>query len=92
MKHLTTGKQRLLYTRRVGFSEVGGILIDREDALYLYLLLVRFNLITLVALSFLAATYFQGWLDTIIKAELVKLSGVIAALFLYGFIWSTIGV
>ena len=54
--------------------------MDRGDALYLYLLLVRFNLITLVALSFLAATYFQGWLDTIIKAELAKLSGVIAAL------------
>ena len=52
--------------------------MDRGDALYLYLLLVRFNLITLVALSFLAATYFQGWLDTIIKAELAKLSGVIA--------------
>ena len=89
---MTTGKQRLLFTRRVGFSEVGGILIDREDALYLYLLLVRFNLITLVALSFLAATYFQDWLDTIIKAELAKLSAVIAALFLFGFTWSTIGV
>ena len=92
MKHLTTGKQRLLYTRRVGFSEVGGIFDGSGSALYRYLLLVRFNLITLVALSFLAATYFQGWLDTIIKAELAKLSGVIAALFLYGFTWSAIGV
>ena len=82
MKHLTTGKQRLLYTRRVGFSEDGGILMDRGDALYLYLLLVRFNLTTLVALSFFAATYFQGCLDTIIKTELAKLGGVIATLFL----------
>ncbi len=60
--------------------------------MYLYLLFVRFNLITLVALSFLAAIYFQAWLDTTVKAELAKLSGVIAVLFLYGLTWSAIGV
>jgi len=52
--------------------------------MYRYLLLVRFGLVNLVAVSFCIAAYLQGWLDPIIKADLVELSGVIAAVFLYG--------
>ncbi len=54
--------------------------------MYRYLLLVRFGLLNLVAASFLAAGFLQGWLDPIIKADLVELSGAIAALFVYGFV------
>jgi len=55
--------------------------------LYQYLLLVRFGLFNLVALSLLAGAYLQGWLDAIIKADLVELSFAIAALFVYGLIY-----
>lgn len=52
--------------------------------MYRYLLLVRFGLFNLVALSLLAGAYLQGWLDGIVSAELAELSGLIAALFAYG--------
>lgn len=52
--------------------------------MYRFLLLVRFGLVNLVAASFLAAAYLQGWLDAIVKADLVELSAAIAALFAYG--------
>ena len=55
--------------------------------LYRYLLLVRFGLINLVAVSLLCAAFLQGWLDGIVRAELVELSGIIAAVFLYGFVF-----
>jgi len=55
--------------------------------LYRYLLLVRFGLFNLVAVSFLVSTYLQGWLDAIIRADLVELSGIIGALFLYGWVY-----
>lgn len=57
----------------------------REEAdLYRYLLLVRFGLFNLVAVSLLAGAYLQGWLDGILKADLVELSFAIGGLFLYG--------
>ncbi len=52
--------------------------------MYRYLLLARFGLINLVAASFLAAAWLQGWLNGIIKGDLVELSAGIAAIFLYG--------
>ncbi len=55
--------------------------------MYRYLLLVRFGLFNLVGVSFLASVYMQGWLDAIIKADLVELSAIIAALFVYGWIF-----
>ncbi|MBT6095136.1 MAG: hypothetical protein HOH04_09650 [Rhodospirillaceae bacterium] len=63
--------------------------------MYRYLLLVRFGLLNLVAASFLLAAYLQGWLNPILRADLVELSGAIAALFVYGFancalaVWQT---
>ena len=55
--------------------------------MYRYLLLVRFGLINLVAVSLLLGVYLQGWLDAMLKAELVELSWGIAALFLYGLVF-----
>ena len=52
--------------------------------MYRYLLLVRFGLVNLVAVSFCIAAYLQGWLDPIIKADLVELSGAIVVVFVYG--------
>jgi biopolymer transport protein ExbB/TolQ len=60
--------------------------------MYQYLLLVRFGLINLVCMSLLAAAYLQGWLDAILKADLVELSGAITALFVYGWIHCAIAV
>jgi len=63
--------------------------------LYRYLLLVRFGLVNLVAFALLAGAYMQGWLDVILRADLVELSYAIGGLFLYGFVicaarvWST---
>jgi len=55
--------------------------------MYRYLLLVRFALFNLVAVSLLASAYLQGWLDGILRADLVELSFVIVGLFLYGLIF-----
>ena len=60
--------------------------------MYRYLLLVRFGLINFVCISLLAAAYLQGWLDAILKADLVELSGAIAALFVYGWVHCAIAV
>ncbi len=49
-----------------------------------YLHFVRFCLVNIVATALLVAAYLQGWLDGVIGAPLVELSGVIAAVFLYG--------
>jgi hypothetical protein len=62
---------------------------------YKYLLVVRFALINLVAFSFLAATYLQGWLKPLTNSHLWELLALIAAVFLYGLaicawrIWQT---
>lgn len=52
--------------------------------MYRCLLFVRFGLVKVVAASFLVAAWLEGWLDPILKADLIELSGAIAALFLYG--------
>ena len=57
--------------------------------MYRYLLFVRFGLFNLVAISLLAGAYLQGWLDGILKADLVELSFIIAGLFLYGLAFCT---
>ncbi len=54
--------------------------------MYRHLLLARFGLTNLVAVGLLGAAYLQGWLKPVLEADLVELSGVIAALFLYGFV------
>jgi hypothetical protein len=51
---------------------------------YRYLLLVRFALVNAVASALLLAVWVQGWLDALLTAHLRELSGVIAAVFLYG--------
>jgi len=52
--------------------------------LYRYLLVVRFTLINVVAISFLVTAYLQGWLDSIINAYLKELSWGICLVFIYG--------
>jgi len=54
--------------------------------MYRHLLLARFGLTNLVAAGLLGAAYLQGWLKPVLEADLVELSAVIAALFLYGFV------
>lgn len=60
-----------------------------------YLLVLRFALINLVAISLAAAVFLQGWLDGLLAKYTVVLSGVIAGVFLYGLaicavkIWQT---
>ncbi|MEK9672946.1 MAG: MotA/TolQ/ExbB proton channel family protein [Rhodospirillaceae bacterium] len=52
--------------------------------LYRYVLFAHFLLVNVIALGFAAAAYLQGWLDPIVNAPLIELSGVIALVFLYG--------
>jgi hypothetical protein len=52
--------------------------------LYRYLLAAHFLLVNVIALGFLGAAYLQGWLDPIIDAPLIELTGVICAVFVYG--------
>jgi len=52
--------------------------------LYRYLLVAHFLLVNVVALGFLGAAYLQGWLDPIVDAPLLELTGVICAVFAYG--------
>lgn len=52
--------------------------------LYRYLLVAHFLLVNVVALGFVGAAYLQGWLDPIINAPLLELTGVICAVFAYG--------
>lgn len=58
--------------------------LEGASLLYRYLLIVRFTLINVVAISFLATAYLQGWLDSIIDAYLKELSLGICLVFLYG--------
>lgn len=51
---------------------------------YRHLLLAHFLLINVVAVGFAGASYVQGWLDPIIDAPLLELSGIIVGAFLYG--------
>ena len=51
---------------------------------YRHLLLAHFLLVNVVAAGFAGAGYVQGWLDPIIEAPLLELSGVIVGVFLYG--------
>jgi hypothetical protein len=48
------------------------------------LLVTRFALTNIVALALLIAVYLQGWLDRILNAHLVELSGIICLVFVYG--------
>ncbi len=61
---------------------------DREGAelQFRYLHFVRFCLVNTVAAALAAAAYLQGWLDGVLGAHLVELSGVIFAVFVYGMI------
>ncbi|MEQ9170810.1 MAG: MotA/TolQ/ExbB proton channel family protein [Rhodospirillales bacterium] len=52
--------------------------------MYRYLLVAHFLLVNVVALGFVGAAYLQGWLDPIIDAPLLELTGVICAVFAYG--------
>ena len=54
--------------------------------LYRYLFVAHFLLVNVVAFGFLAAAYIQGWLDPIIDAPLLELTGVICGVFLYGLV------
>lgn len=51
---------------------------------YRHLLLAHFLLVNVVAAGFAGAGYVQGWMDPIIDAPLLELSGVIVGVFLYG--------
>lgn len=58
--------------------------------MFRYLLIVRFVLINVVAACLLAGVYLQGWLDAVIKGDLIELSLVIAAVFSYGFLYGAL--
>lgn len=60
--------------------------------MYRYLLLVRFGLLNVISFALLVAAYLQGWLNPILNAELVELSGAIALLFIYGLVHCTLTV
>lgn len=55
--------------------------------MYRYLLLVRFGLFNLVAVSLVIGAFLQGWLDVILGAKLVEFSALIGALFVYGLVY-----
>ncbi|MDF1792846.1 MAG: MotA/TolQ/ExbB proton channel family protein [Thalassobaculaceae bacterium] len=55
--------------------------------MFRYLLIVRFALINVVSAGLLAGVYLQGWLDAVIKGDLIELSLVIVAVFSYGFLY-----
>ncbi|MFX4222136.1 MAG: MotA/TolQ/ExbB proton channel family protein [Thalassobaculum sp.] len=60
--------------------------------MYRYLLIVRFVLINVVAAALLAGIYLQGWLEAVIGGDLIELSAVIAAVFVYGFLYCALRV
>ncbi len=51
-----------------------------------YLLVLRFMLVNLVAISLLVAAYLQGWLDGFFISYTMELSAAIALVFLYGLV------
>lgn len=55
--------------------------------MYRYLLIVRFVLINVVAAALMAGIYLQGWLEAVIGGDLIELSAVIVAVFVYGFLY-----
>lgn len=57
-----------------------------------YLLLVRFALFNLVALSLIVASYLQGWMDGLIAAHLAVLTLVIVLVFVFGLMVCTVRV
>lgn len=60
--------------------------------MFRYLLIVRFVLINVVAAALLTGAYLQGWLDAVIKGDLIELSLVIVAVFSYGFLYCALRV
>ncbi len=63
-------------------------IFDRECAglHFRYLHFIRYCLVNAVATALAGAAYLQGWLDGVLGAHLVELSGVIFGVFLYGLI------
>lgn len=53
---------------------------------YRYLLVAHFLLVNVLATGFGLAAYLQGWLDPILNAHLLELSGAIFLVFLYGMV------
>ncbi|MGI9384556.1 MAG: MotA/TolQ/ExbB proton channel family protein [Methyloligellaceae bacterium] len=51
-----------------------------------YLLVLRFALMNLVAMSLVAAAYLQGWLNGLLAKYTMSLSAVIFGVFLYGLV------
>ncbi len=59
---------------------------EAAGATHRYLLVMRFMLVNLVAMSFLAAAYLQGWLDGLFISYTMELSAVIFVVFVYGLV------
>jgi hypothetical protein len=59
---------------------------ERLRVTHRYLLVLRFMLVNLVAISLLVATYLQGWLDGFFISYTMELSAAIALVFLYGLV------
>lgn len=57
--------------------------------MFRYLLVVRYALINIVAAALLAGVYLQGWLDAVVNGDLIELSLIIIAVFLYGLVVCT---
>lgn len=60
--------------------------------MYRYLLIVRFVLINVVAAALLVGIYLQGWLEAVIGGDLIELSAIIVAVFVYGFLYCALRV
>ena len=68
-------------------QSAGGDVIGEEVAVtHRYLLVLRFMLVNLVAVSLLVAAYLQGWLDGFFTSYTMELSAAIMLVFLYGLV------
>ena len=69
-----------------GQSAGGDVIGEEVGVTHRYLLVLRFMLVNLVAISVLVAAYLQGWLDGFFISYTMELSAAIALVFLYGLV------
>ncbi len=69
-------------SQSAGDDAIGGLV----GTSHRYLLVLRFMLVNLVAISLLVAAYFQGWLDGFFISYTMELSAAIFLFFVYGLV------
>ncbi len=69
-------------SQSAGDPAIGGLV----GTSHRYLLVLRFMLVNLVAISLLVAAYFQGWLDGFFISYTMELSAAIFLFFVYGLV------